>query len=279
VKALIGAHVSSAGSILNTFQRARDIGAQVFQFFLRSPRAWAWKGVEEGVIESFKKELLRFKNPVMVHAPYLINLASVDDNLRRKSVKLVVEELSLCDMLGIHFYNLHPGTAKGISTEEGLKNIIRSLSEVFGECEPKKTVLLLENTAAERGSLGKNFLELSLIMKGLKSPKVGVCLDTCHAFASGYRINERKGFEDFLREAERMVGLESIKAIHANDSKFPLGSGKDRHEHIGKGFIGIEGFRNFLSHEYLGNLPYYIETPKENGMDKVNMEILRGLRG
>jgi len=177
--------------------------------------------------------------------------------------------------VGIHFYNFHPGTAKGISEEEGLKNVIKSLEEIFSRYTPKFTTVLLENTAGEKGDLGKDFKELREIIKAFEGVKLGVCLDTCHAFAYGYEINTKEGFEKFKREVDRTVGLESVKAVHANDSKVPLGDRKDRHEHVGKGYIGLEGFKNLLKDEYFSELPYYIETPKEGDMDPVNLSILR----
>lgn len=274
--ALIGAHVSSAGSILNTFDRAKTVGAEVFQFFLRSPRAWKWKGLSKELAHAFRSSLREFGNPVMVHAPYLVNLASSNQELRNRSISVVLEELRACDRMGIHFYNLHPGTAKGIREEEGIRNVIASLRDVFLSYEPRTTILLLENTAGEKGDLGKSFDELSAIIKCLEGVRVGVCLDTCHAFAYGYEINTVEGFDRFLKEAEK-VGLERIMAVHANDSKFPLGSRKDRHEHIGEGFIGVEGFRNLLTHEHFGKLPYFIETPKSDGMDEVNIKRLKEL--
>ncbi len=276
--ALFGAHVSSAGSILNTFRRVEEISAEVFQFFLRSPRVWKWKGVSDPLEREFSQKLKEFKNPVMVHAPYLLNLASSDENLRRKSIDVFLEELIFCDRVGINFYNFHPGTAKGISDGEGLKNVIMSLEEVFNTYEPKNTTVLLENTAGEKGDLGKNFSELAEIINCFPGLKLGVCLDTCHAFAYGYEINTKSGFDLFKREVERTVGIERIKAVHANDSKVPLGARKDRHEHIGKGFIGDEGFRNLLKDDYFGELPYYIETPKEGDMDIINLNRLRELK-
>ncbi len=274
--ALFGAHVSSAGSILKTFDRAKEINAEVFQFFLRSPRIWKWKGISQEEKEKFKEKLKKFKNPVIVHSPYLLNLASANEELRRKSIDVFLEELKFCDEVGIHYYNFHPGTAKGISDKEGIRNVIKSLEEIFNEYTPGFTTVLLENTAGERGDIGKNFEELGEIIRNFEGIKIGICLDTCHAFAYGYEINKKEGFEKFLREVDK-VGIEKIKAIHANDSKVPLGSRKDRHEHIGKGYIGEEGFKNFLEHEYFSKLPYYIETPKEGNMDIVNLNKLREL--
>lgn len=275
--AFFGAHVSSAGSILKTFDRAEEISAEVFQFFLRSPRVWRWKEIDGETKKAFKEKLREFRNPVMVHAPYLLNLASPKAELRKRSIDVFIEELKFCDEVGIHYYNFHPGTATGITEEEGLENIIRSLEEIFSRYEPKRTCILLENTAGERGDLGKSFRELKIITEAFKGVNLGVCLDTCHAFAYGYELNTRRGFEVFKKEIENTVGLETIKAIHCNDSKVPLGGRKDRHEHIGKGFIGLEGFRNFLKDDYFSRLPYYLETPKEGNMDLVNLKILREL--
>ncbi|WP_457600188.1 deoxyribonuclease IV [Hydrogenivirga sp.] len=276
--ALFGAHVSSAGSILNTFGRAEEIGAEVFQFFLRSPRVWRWKGVSKEVVNEFSRNLAAFGRPVMVHAPYLLNLASADEELRRRSVSVFLEELKFCDSVGVEFYNFHPGTAKGITQEEAIRNIVRSLNEVFKEYEPVRTTVLLENTAGERGDVGKSFSELGEIMDNFPGARMGVCLDTCHAFAYGYEINTDRGFAEFLREVERTVGFERMRAVHANDSKVPLGARRDRHEHIGEGYIGLEGFRNLLVHEHFGELPYYIETPKVGDMDVVNLKRLRELK-
>ena len=275
--ALFGAHVSASGSILKTFSRAKEINAEVFQFFLRSPRVWWWKGVDPKTKEEFKKKLKNFNGVVVVHAPYLLNLASPKEELRKRSVDVFLEELRFCDEVGIHYYNFHPGTAKGISEEEGLRNVLKSLEEVFSNYVPKNTTVLLENTAGERGDLGKNFRELGELINPFEGLKIGVCLDTCHAFAYGYQINTKRGFEAFKREADKYVGLERIKLIHANDSKVPLGGRKDRHEHIGKGYIGLEGFRNLLKDDYFSELPYCLETPKEDNMDVVNLRILRKL--
>jgi len=277
--ALFGLHVSSAGSILKTFERTEKVGGEVFQFFLRSPRVWNWKGATEGEKEAFRRKLKEFGNPVVVHSPYLLNLASPKKELRERSLKVMFEEIKFCDEAGIHFYNFHPGTATGIPDKEGIRNIINSLERLFSLYEPKFTTLLLENTAGEKGDLGKNFRELKEIVDALPGVRLGICLDTCHAFAYGYEINTRRGFESFKRELENTVGLERVKIIHANDCKFPLGSRKDRHEHIGKGFIGEEGFKFFLSDEYFSELPYYLETPKEGNMDEENLKKLRQLYG
>jgi deoxyribonuclease-4 len=270
----LGVHVSSAGSILRTFERAKQVGAEVFQFFLRSPRAWKAKDISQEEIETFRK-LKNGWNSLMVHAPYLLNLASQELNLRKKSVEVFIQELKLCDLLGVDYYNFHPGTAKGISDEEGIRNIIKSLEGVFSAYTPRHTCVLFENTAGEKGDLGKNFEELKKLLEPFKDLKVGVCIDTCHAFAYGYPINTAEGFDAFKKEADSTVGIESIRTVHCNDSKVQLGNKKDRHEHIGLGYIGIQAFRLFLKDPYFSNLPYYLETPKEDDWDRKNLQTLR----
>jgi deoxyribonuclease-4 len=270
----LGVHVSSAGSILRTFERAKQVGAEVFQFFLRSPRAWKAKDISQEEIETFRK-LKNGWNSLMVHAPYLLNLASQELNLRKKSVEVFIQELKLCDLLGVDYYNFHPGTAKGISDEEGIRNIIKSLEEVFSAYTPTHTCVLFENTAGEKGDLGKNFEELKKLLEPFKDLKVGVCIDTCHAFAYGYPINTAEGFDAFKKEADSTVGIESIRAVHCNDSKVQLGNKKDRHEHIGLGYMGIQAFRLFLKDPYFSNLPYYLETPKEDDWDRKNLQTLK----
>lgn len=272
----LGVHVSSAGSILKTFERAKDVGAEVFQFFLRSPRAWKAKDISAEETQRFV-EAKKDWEYLMVHAPYLINLASSDPHLRKKSVEVFIQDLKVCEQLKVEYYNFHPGTARGISEDEGIKNVIKSLEEIFSVYIPSYTCLLFENTAGERGDLGKNFKEMKRLIDPFKDLKVGICIDTCHAFAYGYAINTNKGFDAFKREVERNVGMDRIKAIHCNDSKVPLGGRKDRHQHIGLGYIGVEGFKLFLKDPYFSELPYYLETPKEDDWDRRNLQLLREL--
>ncbi len=275
--ALFGAHVSAAGSVLETFSRAEELSAETFQFFLRSPRVWGWKGVSNKLVEEFRRRRSLFCGPVAVHAPYLLNLASPDGDLRKRSVEVLVQELEFCNRAGVDFYVFHPGSATRADRREALRNVLLSLEEIFRLHEPEKTVLLVENTAGGGDTLGGSLEELGEIVSAFPDSRLGVCLDTCHAFAYRYRIDTETGFARFLKELERKVGLERVKLIHANDSRAPAGSKVDRHEHIGEGYIGPAGFANFLHHEYLSELPYCIETPKTDGMDRVNLRRLREL--
>ncbi len=271
--ALFGAHVSSAGSILRTFERAEDLGAEMFQFFLGSPRSWERGRVSKKLVRKFEEGISRFGGPVVLHASYLINLASEREDLRRRSLERVVEDLIFCEEAGVHYYNLHPGRSP--DPERGIRNLIASLEEVFSKVSLTRTTLILENTAGAKGDIGANIEELGKVVSWFGDQRIGVCIDTCHAFAYGYRINTPSGFKDFKRELEEFVGLDRVKLIHANDSKAPLGSRKDRHYHIGKGHIGEEGFRNFLKDPVLSRVPYCIETPMEGSMDRENLNTLR----
>ncbi len=273
--AIFGAHVSSSGGIIKTFERARAIGAQTFQFFLRSPRAWRWRKPSDDEMERFSYLIKDFGGPVVVHAPYLINPASADPELRRKSIEVLKEEILFCEEAGISYYNLHPGTARGIDEDKAIENIVRSLEKVINLVQPKGVWILLETTAGEKGDIGKNLREMGKIIAPFDGERIGVCLDTCHLLACGYAINEETGFLDMKEELENFVGINSVKIVHANDSKVPKGGRRDRHEHIGEGYVGIEGFKYMICDKHLGNLPYIIETPKEGDMDAVNLKKLR----
>jgi deoxyribonuclease-4 len=273
--ALFGAHVSSAGSVLKTFERARELSAEVFQFFLGSPRSWRRGSVSKKLVSKFSEELESFGGPVILHASYLINLATGDRQLRERSVKLVIEDLLFCEEAGVHYYNVHPGRCRSSDPEEGIANVIASLEEILSKVDLKRTTLLIENTAGARGDVGKSLEELGRIVSWFGDCRIGVCIDTCHAFAYGYEINSEEGFRRFKEALKEKVGLERVKLIHANDSRMPLGSKRDRHHHIGKGYIGTQGFRNFLKDPHFSRLPYCIETPAEGDMDRVNLRVLR----
>ncbi|ADC88975.1 apurinic endonuclease Apn1 [Thermocrinis albus DSM 14484] len=273
---LFGLHVSSAGSWVLTFERAKELNAEVFQFFLRSPRSWKIKEYTPEILHQFIEKRKNWKGPLMVHAPYLINLATDKEDLLETSVRVVAEELALCDQLLIDYYVLHPGTAHG-DVREAVRKVVSSLEKILSIYEPKHTMLLIENTAGERGDIGKSVEELALLTEPFPHDKVGVCIDTCHAFAYGYAINTAEGFELFKLSLDGKVGIQRVKAIHCNDSKVPLGARKDRHQHIGYGYIGRDGFANFLRDEYFSQLPYYLETPKEGDWDTKNLNTLKEL--
>ncbi len=274
----IGTHVSSAKSLDLVFDRGKEVGADTIQFFVSSPRSWAWKErtEEEKALFLQKREETGIQ-PVVVHSSYLFNLASVDENLRKKTINGVINELRLCEELKIDYYVIHAGKAKGQPEEQAIQNIIDSLKVVFSEVELKNTTFLFETLAGQKGEIGKTTDEIVALMEPFSDIKTGVCLDTCHLYSAGYKINEEDEFLKYKEELKEKVGLEKVKVIHCNDSKTPFNSRRDRHEHIGEGSIGLKGFELFLNDEYFKNLPFILETPKEGDWDLINMERLKNL--
>ncbi|WP_456399528.1 deoxyribonuclease IV [Persephonella sp.] len=274
----IGAHVSSSKSLDLVFDRGNEIGAETIQFFLSSPRSWAWKERSEREKALFTEKRGKFGiRPVVVHSSYLFNLASGDENLRGKSIQGVLNELRLCEELSIDYYVIHAGKGKNLTDEQAVENIIKSLEFIFSKINLKNTQFLIETLAGQKGEIGKTTQEIKSLIDPFKTENIGVCLDTCHLYSAGYKINDKVGFEEYINEFDQLIGIEKVKVIHCNDSKTPFNSRRDRHEHIGEGSIGLTGFELFLNCEYFKNLPFVIETPKEGDWDIVNMDRLRKL--
>lgn len=274
----IGTHVSSSKSLDLVFDRAVEVGAQTIQFFVSSPRSWAWKERSQEELERFKEKREKTDiSPIIVHSSYLFNLASLDDQLRKKSISGVINELKLCEKLNIDYYVIHAGKAKGQTEKEAIKNIIKSMEVILSEVELKKTVFLFETLAGQKGEIGKTTDELLNLIQPFYDKPLGICLDTCHLYSAGYKINDEEGFYSYKKELEEKIGLERVKVIHCNDSKTPFNSRRDRHEHIGEGSVGLKGFELFLNDEYFSNLPFILETPKSDNWDIINMERLRNL--
>jgi len=245
----IGAHVSIAKGFPSVFDNIKSIGGNCAQIFSHSPRGWKFKDVQK--VEEFKE---RYKKkdikPIVIHNSYLVNLASMDKELHKKSMENMRKEFETAEVLGIDYVNIHPGSNKDVKI--GLRRIVESLNSI-----ETKAYLLLENTV--RG-IGSEFENLTYIIKNI-TIKCGVTLDTCHVYAAGYDI---------------VSNLD--KLIHLNDSKFELGSKRDRHEHIGLGKIGIEGFRNFINHPKLRDIPKILETPVDERQGfKENIEVVKSL--
>ncbi|RMD47336.1 MAG: deoxyribonuclease IV [Aquificota bacterium] len=274
----IGAHVSSSKSLDLVFDRGLEIGADTVQFFVSSPRSWRWKerGEEEKKLFLEKRKKTGI-SPVVVHSSYLFNLASDNKELREKSIKGVINELKLCEELKVDFYVIHPGKAKGQDEKDAIKHIIESLKVVLSSVELKHTTFLLETLAGQKGEIGKNTEELVQLVEPFYDKKIGVCVDTCHIYSAGYKINEEEGFYRYKEELDKNISLKNVHVIHCNDSKTPFNSRKDRHEHIGEGSIGLKGFELFLNDEFFSKLPFILETPKSGNWDLINMERLRNL--
>jgi len=271
----IGCHVSISGGIAKSVIRAKNLGINTMQIFSKNSLTWKEKSYTPEEINNFQKNLIKYNiNPIFVHASYLINLASPDKKIQNKSVCAFIEEIkrieSLLSISHQSYVILHPGAHRGAGEEKGLKKIVSSLNLVLEEINilKLKTMILLENTSGSGTSLGYNFGQLRSIIENTDNKrKLGICVDTCHAFAAGYNLTDEEGINKMIADLERLIGLERLKVIHLNDSNFPLGSRKDRHMHIGQGYIGEAGFRNIINHPFLRNIPFILETPKENEED------------
>ncbi|MFC1576740.1 deoxyribonuclease IV [Candidatus Omnitrophota bacterium] len=275
----IGVHVSIAGNICNAIDRAVALGCETIQIFSRNPRGWQASGSNPKDAAEFrrrKKEADIY--PVLVHIPYVINLATPDGNLRRRSIKAYIEDLKTADMLGAEYFVTHPGSHVGSGEKEGMKRFSESLNSILGKAKPR-CMILLENTAGSGRNLGYTFAHIKNIISRVKQKgSVGVCLDTEHAFSAGYNISTKRGLEDTLMEFDRDIGLDRLKAVHYNDSRSALGSRVDRHEHVGMGKIGKEGMRRIITHPKLNHLPFIMETPKKDPSDDIrNMKKARAL--
>lgn len=274
----LGLHLSIVGAIDKVVDRAVERGCNTLQMFSRNPRGWRSKELDSAEVESFRAKLRQSGVwPVFVHTPYLLNLASPRVDVYQKSVGALREELSRAAELGVPFVVTHLGSHLGHGKMKGFGRIMGAVNEVLSAVE-NDVVLLLENTAGTRNSMGSSFEDIEYIASRIEDRKrVGVCFDTSHAFAAGYDLVSRGAVEHTLRRFDEVIGLEELKLVHLNDSKGGLGSRIDRHEHIGMGKIGERGFRNIL-HSTLERLPLILETPiDERRSDIENLAKVRQL--
>lgn len=260
----LGVHTSIAGGIHLSLERASDLSCSTVQIFSHNPRGWAIKAISDYEASLFKSIRAKFDiSPVYIHASYLINIASRDDSLSRKSIELLITEMERADAIGADYVILHPGSASGDDEKQARRRAIEGLSEVSAMGN-WSAGLLIENTAGERGDISSRIHDLAEITAGVTGNFIsGVCIDTCHAFAAGYDISNNKGIAEIIKELREHIGIEKIKLMHLNDSKGLLGSGVDRHEHIGIGKIGFDGLRRFINHPQMRNIPLILETPRK----------------
>jgi len=261
----VGVHISIAGSIDRSVERALKIGCNTFQLFTRNPRGWSFSEIPDEVIRAFKDRLSKTDiNPVVDHMPYLPNLATPNDEVYKKSVDTLKAELKRCSALGIPYLVTHLGSHLGSGEEKGCERLVSALNSALEEA--RDCMILLENTSGQKNSMGTTFEDIRAIIDRIEEcEKIGFCFDTCHAFAGGYDVRTRIG--EVLDELDRVIGLERLKVIHLNDSKGDLGSHLDRHEHIGLGKIGEDGFRSILSDRRVRSLPLIMETPVDSRRD------------
>ena len=278
----LGLHTSISKSLENAAIKAADVGANTFQIFSASPRMWRASPPAASAVALLQRARERYDlKPLVIHDNYLINLASCSEELRRQSTLAFRGEIERALAIGAEYLVAHPGNCKGYSVEQGIYSVIRSLAEAADGLDTRNVTVLLENTAGSGAALGSRFDELGVMRQfaaELTDLKIGFCIDTCHCLASGYDVSTAAGLKLTVAEMERSLGIQNVRVIHANDSKTPLGSHVDRHEHIGKGFIGEEGFRRILNHPKLRDKAFILETPfDEPGDEMWNMDMLRKL--
>lgn len=276
---LLGAHVSISGGFDQAIHRAVELGCNTMQIFLKSNRQWAARPINQQEIEQFKKAQIESSVCIVVaHSTYLVNIGAPDNEINRKSVACLRLELERCGKLGIPYLVIHPGAYLQSSQEECIEIIIKNLNAILAH-DHGTTMILLENTAGQGTTVGFTFEQLAYIMKQVTQPeRIGICLDTCHAFVAGYDFRTTETYQVFMQHIDATVGIERLKVIHINDSKKGLGSRVDRHEHIGKGQIGLEVFRLIVNDPRLYKIPKILETPDEpEGADRQNMAIIQKL--
>ena len=273
----IGVHVSIAGHIWESLERARGLGCNAMQIFSRNPRSWQAEELNSADVERFKKLKAQYDiSPVAVHIPYIINLATPDDTLYKRSIIAYMEDLERTDLLGIEYFVTHLGSHVGSGEDAGIKRFSGALDGIIKKAKPKATVLL-ENTAGSGSWIGYRFEHIRRIIDGIRyAGRVGVCLDTAHTFEAGYDIKTKNGLDKTLKEFDRFVGTDLIKVVHLNDSLSPFGSRVDRHHHIGKGNIGMDAMKRIINHPKLKQAAFILETPKESDKDDLrNLAIVK----
>ncbi len=278
---LLGAHTSTAGGVSKSIERATKLGFTAIQIFTKNNNRWNSKPLEENEIERFKSLLSDSEIAYVVsHDSYLINLCAKDDENLAKSRNAFVDELNRCELLGIKYLNFHPGAHGGKGEEYGLKLIAESINIAHQKTKGFSVSSMLELTAGQGTNLGYKFEHIAKIIELVEEKeRMSVCIDTAHIFAAGYDIRTEEAYEKTISEFDEIIGLERLQCFHINDSKKELGSKVDRHEHIGKGFIGLDGFANIMNDARLMRVPKILETPKgkEQLEDLENLKVLRSL--
>jgi deoxyribonuclease-4 len=278
---ILGAHVDSSGGLHLAFERAAVMGADAIQVHPTPPGFWGSPKLDEVRISTFKEAAAKHGHPPFYfHAVYLINLAGDDPTLRQRSESTLTGYLRSADELGVDGVIFHTGSHKGAGFEERLPTIVEHLKHVLERADPTTARLLIENNAGMGGCVGARFEEIAQMLAALADPRVSVCFDTCHAFASGYDERTPAEVSRTLDELDRVIGLAHIEVIHCNDSVTGLGSNRDRHANIGTGQIGEAGFRALLHEPRLAKLPFILEVPGAgDGPDSEQVNVLRRLAG
>lgn len=279
--AKIGAHVSVAGGMPKAFPRAKALGCEAIQVFVKNANRWQGKVLSDEEVAAFRAAHAEAGIPVIAHASYLINLASPDDALFAKSAAALADELDRCTRLGVSGLVLHPGAHVGAGVEAGIRRVAEGLDSVFEQHPSLEASVLLENTAGQGTTLGADLHDLASILAQVAEPeRFGVCIDACHAFAAGYDLRTQEGYDRLFADIEAILGLPRLRALHLNDSRFPMASHRDRHANIGEGEIGTPFFARVLADARLDDLPAILETPEGEDDEGYRRDLatLRGLR-
>ena len=278
---LLGAHVSIAGGVHHAIGRGEDLGCTAIQIFTKNAAQWESNPLAEEEVKKFKKESARTGIMVVVHDAYLINLGSPNTALLKKSQAAFLDEMERAEELEIPYLIMHPGAHTGSGEDAGIKSVARSFNIILRKTSGFRVKILVENTAGQGTALGHSFQHLQRIIEQTTEPeRMGVCLDSCHAFAAGYDLRGPSDYQRVMDEFDAVIGLDRLKALHLNDCKKGLGLRVDRHEHLGKGTLGLEFFRLVMNDPRFRHVPKIIETPKlleGEDMDSVNLGLLRGL--
>ena len=276
----IGAHVSAAGGLDKSIDRAQEIGAECVQMFASGPQSWAFRPASEEHVLAFKEKAAKYNiGPNFLHGIYLVNLGSPQTENLNRSRAALVNYLGVASQIGAEGVIFHSGSHKGAGFDAVVNQTIARLAEVL-ENSPNNTQLIIENCAGMGNQIGATFQEIGLIIKSLASPRVKVCLDTQHSYAAGYDVSTVNGLERTMDEFDREIGFQNLVAVHANDSKIPLAGGIDRHENIGEGNIGIQGFQAIMAHPAFKDVPFLLEVPgkEKSGPNKENIDRLKQIR-
>jgi deoxyribonuclease-4 len=274
-----GFHISIAGGFSKVSERALERGCDTIQLFSRNPRGWEYGPLDPEDVKEFRTSIKASGLfPVSVHLPYLPNIACRNSGYYKKSIGSIVTDLKRADAIGAQYLIVHIGHRMESTEEEAMEAVAAGVNQAFKRAENGVT-LLLENSAGQGTEIGYRFEQIRKIIDKIGEKKrVGVCLDTAHAFGAGYDLSGRKGIDSTLEAFDRTIGLKRLHLLHLNDSKAPLGSRKDRHWHIGEGLIGLRGFRRIVNHPLISALPGIMETPRDDTVfDLKNMKVIRSL--
>jgi len=283
---IIGAHVSSSGGIYNAIDNAKNIDAEAIQIFPSPPQMWRMTQHQPDIITKFNELfVLSDLKEIWIHNIYLANLAADTAEHLKKSIDSVLHALNLANKINANGVVLHTGSHKGKGFESVVDQVVSALEEILDRSD-SSTILALEDMAGQGGTIGTTFEELETLLKRVNSSRLKVCLDTCHAFAAGYDIRNKKSIAAVIQQFDSTVGLENLAVVHANDSKVDLGEQKDRHENIGQGFIGTQGFEEMIHHPGFAKKAFILEVPgypnadtgKSNGPDQINIDELKRIR-